>query len=52
VAPTFPKAFDAYVLPGDAVFLLRHMPDAHLQFCLACPHGVFLRRAVPRGYQA
>jgi hypothetical protein len=24
-------------------FLLRHMPDAHLQFCLTCPHGVFLR---------
>jgi hypothetical protein len=45
VAPTFPKALDAHVLPGDAVFLLRHMPDAHLQFRLTCPHGVFLRRA-------
>jgi hypothetical protein len=31
------------LLPGDPGFLLRHMPDAHLQFCLTCPHGVSIR---------
>jgi hypothetical protein len=32
-----PKAFDENILLGDAIFLLGHMPDAHLQFRLACP---------------
>jgi hypothetical protein len=39
-ASTFPKAFNQGFLTGDAVFLLRHVADAHLQFCLAYPHGV------------
>jgi hypothetical protein len=34
-----PKTFDENILLGDAIFLLGHMPDAHLQFRLACPHG-------------
>jgi hypothetical protein len=36
---TFPEAFNEDILPGDAVFLFRHMPNAHLQFCLACLIG-------------
>jgi hypothetical protein len=36
----FSEAFNECFLPGDAGFLLRYVPDAHLQFCLACPHGV------------
>jgi hypothetical protein len=39
-APAFPKVFNEDFLPGDADFLLCHMPDAHLQFGLARPHGV------------
>jgi len=35
----FSQAFNEGFLPGDAGFLLGHVPDAHLQFCLACPHG-------------
>jgi hypothetical protein len=37
----FSEALNKGFLPGDAAFLLRHMPDAHLQFGLARPHGVF-----------
>jgi psiF repeat len=37
------KALNEGFLPGNAGFLLRHMPDAHLKFCLACPHGGSLR---------
>jgi hypothetical protein len=40
--PDFSKAFDQDFLPRDAGFLLRHMPDAHLGFCFACPHSVSL----------
>jgi|HubBroStandDraft_6_1064221.scaffolds.fasta_scaffold2186852_2 hypothetical protein len=36
----FSEAFNECFLPGDAGFLLRYVPDAHLQFCLTCPHGV------------
>jgi hypothetical protein len=38
-ASTLPEAFNEDFLPGNAAFLLRHMPDAHLQFCFTCPHG-------------
>jgi hypothetical protein len=36
----FSEAFNECFLPSDAGLLLRYVPDAHLQFCLACPHGV------------
>ena len=34
------KALNEGFLLGDALFLLRHMPDRHLLFCLTRPHGV------------
>jgi hypothetical protein len=34
-----PKALNEGCLPDNADFLLRHVPDAHLQFRLTCPHG-------------
>ena len=37
------EAFNEGFLLDDAGFLLRHVPDAHLQFCLSRHHGVSLR---------
>jgi hypothetical protein len=41
------EAFNEDILPGDAVFLFGHMPDAHLLFCLTYPHGGSLPRSPP-----
>ena len=46
----FSEAFNECFLPGDAGFLLRYVPDAHLQFCLTCPHGVFPVTLAPSPY--
>jgi hypothetical protein len=52
-ALTLPKADDEGFLTSDAGFLLRHVPDAHLQFRLTCPHGVSpLRRLERRSLQS
>jgi hypothetical protein len=39
------KALNEGFLLGDALFLLRHMPDRHLLFCLTSPHGVLTMMA-------
>jgi hypothetical protein len=41
----FSKALNEGFLLGDALFLLGHMPDRHLLFCLTCPHGVLTMMA-------
>jgi hypothetical protein len=43
----FSEAFNESFLSDDAGFLLRHMPDAHLKFCLACSHGAPRRLPIP-----
>jgi hypothetical protein len=41
------KARDQGFLPANAGFLLRDMPDAHLQFCLTFRHGAPPRQPPP-----